>query len=146
MDFTAPVSKYMSTKLLTVSPRDSMKAVKEIFDNNRIHHIPVVKYKTIVGIISKADYLYFLRKVLTTEHLPLVEHDSLDNYYVEDIMTTGLATMESTERVNVALDVLSENLFHAIPIVDNGELVGIFTTQDVIKILMEEDLVRMKSN
>ncbi|MEP6793441.1 MAG: CBS domain-containing protein [Saprospiraceae bacterium] len=146
MDFTAPVSNYMSKKLLTVSPRDSMKAVKEIFDNNRIHHIPVVKYKTIVGIISKADYLYFLRNVQSTEHLPLVEHESLEKFYVEDIMTTGMATMESTERVNVALDVLSENLFHAIPIVDNGELVGIFTTQDVIKILMEEDLVRMKSN
>ncbi|MFZ1676046.1 MAG: CBS domain-containing protein [Saprospiraceae bacterium] len=145
MDFTAPVSKYMSKKLLTVSPLDNMTAVKEIFNNNRIHHIPVVKYKTIVGIVSKADYLYFLRKV-KTGHAPVVEDIGLEKYLVEDIMTTGLATMESTERVNVALEVLSENLFHAIPIVDNGELVGIFTTQDVIKILMEEDLVRMKSN
>jgi acetoin utilization protein AcuB len=140
MDFTTPVSKYMSKKLLTVSPRDTMTAVQEIFDNNRIHHIPVVKYKTIVGIVSKADYLFFLRKIKTDENV------GLENYLVEDIMTTGLATMESDERVNVALDVLSENLFHAIPIVDNGELVGIFTTQDVIKILMAEDLVRMKSN
>jgi acetoin utilization protein AcuB len=146
MDFTAPVSKYMSKKLLTVSPLDNMTAVKEIFNNNRIHHIPVVKYKTLVGIVSKADYLYFLRKVKTGEHAPLVEDSGLEKYLVEDIMTTGLATMESTERINVALDVLSENLFHAIPIVDNGELVGIFTTQDVLKILMEEDLVRMKSN
>ncbi|MGB3080910.1 MAG: CBS domain-containing protein [Saprospiraceae bacterium] len=146
MDFTAPVSKFMSKKLLTVSPTDNMMAVKEIFNNHRIHHIPVVKYKTIVGIISKADYLYFLRKVKTGEHAPLVEDSGLEKYQVEDIMTTGLATMESTERINVALDVLSENLFHAIPIVDNGELVGIFTTQDVLKILMEEDLVRMKSN
>ncbi|MBK9982288.1 MAG: CBS domain-containing protein [Saprospiraceae bacterium] len=146
MDFTAPVSKFMSKKLLTVSPTDNMMAVKEIFNNHRIHHIPVVKYKTIVGIVSKADYLYFLRKVKTGEHAPLVEDSGLEKYQVEDIMTTGLATMESTERINVALDVLSENLFHAIPIVDNGELVGIFTTQDVLKILMEEDLVRMKSN
>ncbi len=146
MDFTAPVSKFMSKKLLTVSPTDNMMAVKDIFNNNRIHHIPVVKYKTIVGIVSKADYLYFLRKVNTGEHAPLVEDSGLEKYLVEDIMTTGLATMESTERINVALDVLSENLFHAIPIVDNGELVGIFTTQDVLKILMEEDLVRMKSH
>jgi CBS domain-containing protein len=48
--------------------------------------------------------------------------------------------------MNVALEVLSENLFHAIPIVDDGELVGMLSTLDIIKALQAEDLARIKAN
>ncbi|MEM8909876.1 MAG: CBS domain-containing protein, partial [Bacteroidota bacterium] len=49
----------MTTKLLTVNPKDKLQEVKKIFDDHRIHHLPVVRYKTIVGLISKTDLLYF---------------------------------------------------------------------------------------
>ena len=145
MNFTAPVSQFMTTKLVTVVPGDRMSVVKEIFDTQRIHHIPVVKYTTLVGLISKTDFLHFLRGMESTPYDKLVENGRLQNYTAEDIMTTGIATLESTERVNVALQVFSENLFHAIPIVDNGELVGILTTFDIIRNLVEEDNARIKS-
>ena len=40
---------------------------------------------------------------------------------------------------------LSENLFHAIPIVEDGKLTGILTTLDIIKVLVEEDNARIKA-
>jgi acetoin utilization protein AcuB len=146
MDFESPVSKFMTTKLIAVSPKDSMSVVKDIFDKNKLHHIPVVKYTTLVGIISKADYLHFLRgkNINACDHL--VESTRLETYKAEDVMTKGIATLESTDRINVALQVFSENLFHAIPIVDNGVLVGMLTTLDIIKGLMEEDRIRILSN
>jgi acetoin utilization protein AcuB len=61
MNVLAPIKTIMTTKLITVNPKDKLTAVKEIFDNNKIHHIPVVRYKEIVGIISKSDFLHFLR-------------------------------------------------------------------------------------
>jgi len=146
MNFTAPISKYMSRKLLTVSSGDKMSLVKEIFDNHRIHHIPVVKYTTLVGIISKTDFLYFIKGMNTPPYDKLITDSRLERYKVEEIMTKGIATLESTDRVNVALQVFSENLFHAIPIVDNEEIVGILTTYDIIKMLLEEDNERMKAN
>ena len=60
-------------------------------------------------------------------------------------MTTGIATLESNERINVALQLFAENLFHAIPIVDQGELVGMLTTYDIIRVLVDEDNSRIKS-
>jgi acetoin utilization protein AcuB len=145
MNFTAPVSKFMTTKLVTVVPGDPMSVVKEIFETQRIHHIPVVKYRTLVGMISKSDFLHFLRGMETTPYDKLVEQSRLQHYKAEDIMTTGIASLESTDRLNVALQVFSENLFHALPVVDNGELVGILTTFDIIKLLVEEDNARIKS-
>lgn len=145
MDFTAPVSTIMSRKLVTVTPGDKMTAVKEIFDNQRIHHIPVVKYTKLVGMISKTDYMHFLRGSNTTPYDQIIEESRLNNYKVEDIMTKGMATLESSERINVALQVFSENLFHALPILENGQLVGMLTTFDIIKELLAEDNARITS-
>ena len=142
MYFSAPVSYLMSRKLITLSPGDKMSAVKEIFDTHRIHHIPVVKYTTLVGLISKTDFLHFLRGI-NSGHDQLGEAARLQNFKVEDVMTRGIATLESNERINVALEVFSENLFHAIPILENGGLVGMLTTFDIIKKLLEEDYARM---
>ena len=132
MDFTAPVSKFMTQKLVTVVPGDKMSVVKEIFDTQRIHH--------------KTDFMHFLRGIELTPYDKLVENCRMHHYTVEDIMTTGIATLESSERLNVALQIFAENLFHAIPIVDNGELVGMITTFDIIRMLVEEDNARIKAS
>jgi acetoin utilization protein AcuB len=145
MDFTAPISQFMTRKLVTVLPGDRMTVVKEIFDTQRIHHIPVVRYTTLVGLISKTDFMHFVRGMESTPYDQLVEQSRLHNYTAEDVMTKGIATLESNERLNVALQLFAENLFHAIPIVDNEELVGILTTLDIIKLLVEEDNARIKS-
>jgi acetoin utilization protein AcuB len=145
MDFTAPISSIMTRKLITVMPSDRLTVVKEIFDTTRIHHIPVVKYTTLVGLISKVDIAQYF-KGAGFGNYELVDISRLNNYTAEDIMTTGIATLESTDRINVALEVFAENLFHAIPIVDNGGLVGMLTTLDVIKALQEEDTRRIKSH
>jgi acetoin utilization protein AcuB len=145
MDFTAPVSRFMTRKLITVLPTDRLTHVKEIFDTRPIHHIPVVRYTTLVGMISKSDFLHFLKGMQTTGQEEALEKSRLHNYTAEDIMTTHIATLESTDRINVALDIFSKNLFHSIPVVDDGVLIGILTTLDIIKALMEEDMARMKS-
>lgn len=146
MDFTVPISTLMSRKLVTVTPGDRIADIKAIFDHHSIHHIPVVKYKTLVGIISKSDFLLFLQGEKNPSYSKVAEECRQYNYKVEDIMTTGIATLESTDRLNVALQLFSENLFHAIPIVDEGELVGILTTFDIIKSLLEEDNARIQAN
>ena len=135
----------MTRRLATVVPGDPMEVVKEIFDTQRIHHIPVVRYATLVGLIRKSDFLHFLRGPSLTPYDQLVEQNRLKNYTAEDIMTTGIATLESSERVNVALQLFAENLFHAIPIVDKDELVGMLMTYDIIRVLVEEDNNRIRS-
>jgi CBS domain-containing protein len=136
MNILAPVSTIMTEKLFTVNPKDKLSVVKEIFDTNKIHHLPVVRYKTIVGMLSKSDLLYFLKGAsYDNGYEDMLNEARLNNYTAEEIMTTGLAKVSSKDRIGVAVEVFKENLFHAIPIVDNGELVGILTTYDIIRTL-----------
>ena len=136
-DIYAPVSTIMSKKLLTVHPKDTLEDVKGIFDKNKIHHIPVVKFKQIVGMISKTDLFYFLRGYHNDPSAEIFERNRLQSFNAGEIMTTGLAKLEPTDKIIVALEVFKENLFHAIPVIDNGELIGLVTTYDVIKALSE---------
>ncbi len=48
-------------------------------------------------------------------------------------MTTKLATLESNAKVGSAVLIFIENLFHAVPIVQDEKLVGIVSTLDVMK-------------
>lgn len=138
MNLLAPVSTIMATNLKTVSPKDSLLAVKEIFDAKKFHHIPVVEGLTLVGIISKQDFLYYLHGFTTSGKV--MGAKALKNDNAEMIMTTGLAKLEASTRINVALEVFKENLFHALPIVKGDELVGIITTYDIISRLAEEPI------
>ena len=150
MNFTAPVSTLMTTRLVTVAPGDPVSMIKSIFEQQRLHHVLVVRHKTLLGIISKSDYLQFVRNadMAMADHQTRSMHNEPAwlNYKVEDIMTTGIATLESTDRINVALQVFAENRFHAIPVVDEGDVVGIITTYDIIRQLLEEDNARIKAN
>lgn len=140
MNVLAPVKTIMTTRLITVNPKDKLTAVKEIFDQNKIHHIPVVRFKEIVGIISKSDFLHFLRGFQRNEEDRFVNEARLRVYKAEDIMTTGIAKVTPEDRINVILDIFLENRFHAIPVIDRGDLVGIVTTFDLIRAVAEEDV------
>lgn len=130
----------MTAKLHTVNPEDSLMAVKELFDNYPIHHVPVVSYKHIEGIVSKTDFLHFLRGFKSNDMDKFIDETRLRSWKAGEIMTKGLAKVESTDPIRTALEVFLVNRFHAIPVVDNGDLVGIVTTFDIIRAIESEPI------
>jgi acetoin utilization protein AcuB len=141
MNLIAPVKSIMSTNLITVKPDDTLQVVKEKFDNHKIHHLPVVgPLKQIEGIISKTDFKHFMRGFSNFEVDKLIDKSRLQNRQAKEIMTPQLATVTSHTRINVILDIFLKNWFHAIPVVDHDELVGIVTTYDVIKLMSKEPI------
>ena len=93
MNVLAPIKTIMTTNLITVNPGDKLTKVKEIFDENNIHHIPVVRFKEMVGLISKSDFNYFLRGFSRNEEDRFINYARLRAYTAEDIMTKGLVAL-----------------------------------------------------
>lgn len=117
-----PLSSIMTTKLLTVGPDDALKTVRELMVRHKIHHVPVVEGKHLVGLVTTYD-------LFKLSYPP----DALAEIPVSQVMTRKLATLEPTDKVGTAAEIFLEHLFHALPIVQNGELVGIVTSFDVMK-------------
>lgn len=139
MNLLSPISSIMTKNVLTLRPSASIADAAEIFTTQKVHHIPVTIDDELIGIVSMTDYLFFRRGFLDNRDDQKVEDIRMNNYEVNHIMTKGIATMESTERINVALEIFKENILHAIPIVDNGRLVGIVTTHDIIAHLAKDN-------
>lgn len=138
MNVLAPISTIMTKDVIYVAERDRLARVDEIFNNNNIHHIPVVRSGEVVGIISKSDLLLFKKGLGENTLEKIINSTRLNNYNAETIMTEGVGKLESTDRINVALEIFTKNLFRALPVVENGRLVGIVTTYDIIKELNDE--------
>lgn len=140
MNLIAPVSSIMTKNVIAVTPDDDLLKVKGIFKSYNLHHLPVVKFKELVGIISKTDFLHFLHGFKGNDVDRFLDETRLKSWKAQEIMTKGLAKVDSTEPIRTVLDVLLINRFHAIPVEDNGELVGIVTTYDVIKAIAGEPI------
>lgn len=125
------VKELMTEDLITVNENTPLNEVAEIFKNNRVHHIPVVNFNSIVGLISSSDFLSFKGGLNSVQSK--YEQFRLRKHHARDIMTTGLAKLDSQDKIGVAVKIFEENLFHAIPIEENNKLVGILTTYDLIK-------------
>lgn len=125
----------MTRQLWTVNPEDSLLAARELFNEHRIHHLPVVRYKQIVGLLSKTDFDCYLAGMNRAD---AGYEAQLAHTKIEDLMTKRLAKLASDDRINVALEVFSLNRFHALPVVDKDELVGIVTPFDVMRAMLNE--------
>ena len=118
-----PIRSIMSNKLITVGPKENLRNVRDIFKNNKIHHLPVVEDKKLVGLITTKDLWKLNRK-----------HDEYSDMIVENVMTVRLACLKPSDKIGSAAELFLENLFHAVPIVDEEKvLVGLITSFDVIK-------------
>jgi CBS-domain-containing membrane protein len=135
-DTNTPISQIMSRPVITVSTKDNMTVVRDVFSKNNIHHLPVMDEKhRLAGMISTSDYHKVLHS-LTLFKSPQSEayNDAvLKSLLTEDVMTRQIATLRTTDTIITAAAYFRENLFHAIPITDEKDrLVGIVSTFDLL--------------
>ena len=118
-----PVSTIMTHEVITATSKDSLATVYHRLLEHRIHHLPIVKGKKLIGLLTTYD-LFKLGKSL----------EDMENISCEEIMTTKLATLDPKAKVGTAAEIFMEHLFHALPVVNEKyELVGIVTSLDVME-------------
>lgn len=129
-----PVRNVMTTHVITVKIGTSLEVVDKIFRENNIHHLPIMKNQEVLGIISQGDLL--LLKDWGTR-LGLKSSDQINrnlmrSNLVEDIMSSKLITITPDYTLAQCAAIFKENLFHALPVVQLGKLVGLITTYDLL--------------
>lgn len=133
MNQLAPVSTIMTKNVITLSTNDTLLNVKHIFDEHRIHHIPIVNEGHLVGMISKSDFDKVCVGLSCENDMKVITDVIYSSITVDKVMTKKLAKISANERVDVAALIFHENLFHALPVVQEDDtLVGIVTTFDLI--------------
>ena len=119
-----PLSTIMTRNVITAAQDDSLAVARNIFLRNKVHHLPIVNGSRLVGILTTYD----LFKINGA-----TKDKNYDDIAIKDVMTTHIATLEPEDKIGSAAELFLENLFHAVPIVKDGDLQGIVTSFDVIK-------------
>ncbi|MCO6512829.1 MAG: CBS domain-containing protein [Aridibacter famidurans] len=131
----ATISEIMTVQPVTVSVDTPLPDVYTIAKEHSIHHLPVVEGGRLVGIISRTD-LERISFVNDPNSSNVVEA-MWDFLRTENLMTRSVVTIGKDQTVREAAELLRDGKIHALPVVDGTEIVGIVTSTDLIRYLLE---------
>ena len=130
------IETWMTRRVHVVKPLDSIQHAREVMEANRVNQLPVVVDSRLVGIITDRDlrdaYPSVFDSAQHRKHLkddPLTEPSAI---VVETVMTPHVVTLGQKDPVVAAARRMRQERIGAIPIVDDGRLVGIIARSDIL--------------
>ena len=130
------VRKKMHKDLVTISKDERMTVAKKILKEKNIRHLPVVEGKKLIGLVTNMDIRKAEASPATSLEIREL-HYLLDKLTVGEIMTRNVITISPDISVEEAAILLHDNKIGCLPVVEDGNLIGIITENDVMEILIE---------
>ncbi|TDB65824.1 CBS domain-containing protein [Arundinibacter roseus] len=133
-----PISHIMTNNVLTVSVTDDLQEVVDLLNHKKIRHVPVVEGDSIVGMISRTDMNRLTFSSLF-EGQEGADEAILTMLSISQVMTHKPRVVKADQIIRDVAEIFTEEEFHALPVLDeNDKLVGIVTTTDLIKYMLEQ--------
>jgi len=119
------VGQFMSTDLFTLRPTDLVDLAASVMDWRHIRHVPVEdEVGRLVGLVTHRGLLRLMSSRSTSSaKKPLT---------VSEIMKTNPTSVTSTTPTLEAMEIMRLAKIGCLPVVDDGQLVGIVTSYDFL--------------
>ena len=145
------VKDIMTTEIITVSPDTEIVKATKLLLENRINGVPVLdETGRLVGILCQSDLIAQQRKLpipsfftLLDGLIPLISKKQIDKQVrkiaavtVAEAMTPNPVTVQPDTNIEEVAALMVDRNFHTIPVVDEGEVVGILGKEDILRTLM----------
>lgn len=122
-----PIQKYMTRAQYFASPDESVLLAYERMIEHDVRHLPVLRAESLVGVLFKSD----LKLVSSLD--PAVVRP----IKVQSVMVTEYYTVGPDEALDVAAREMSKRKWGSAIVVDEGKVVGVFTTTDALRALSD---------
>lgn len=109
--------------VISVSTGTPVSDVVALIASKRIGAVPVMDGKTVAGILSERDIIYHLQS----------EGAVMLGWPAEKVMTTPAITVEGSMPILHALSLMTKRRIRHLPVVEQGELVGLVSIGDLVK-------------
>ncbi|HEX5513153.1 MAG TPA: CBS domain-containing protein [Gammaproteobacteria bacterium] len=138
METVRQVLERKGSKVHSVAPDVSILDALGVMAEHDIGAVLVMDGDRLLGIFSERDYA---RKVVLKG---LVSRD----VQVSQLMTPNPRTVSPSSTVEEVMNMMTENRFRHLPVVENGRLVGIVTIGDMVKsmVMQQERTIRHLSS
>lgn len=123
------IREIMTKEPMTVTIEDSLNRIRQIFEVQDFHHLPVLdESNALVGMISREDMTKVVQ--LLAFDYKKAKHGPIS---ARDVMTKSPIQLDPEDSIGLAADIFMSNKIHALPVVESDVLLGIVTTHDLIK-------------
>ncbi len=131
--------KYMSSKLLSVLWNESLQTAFEKMRTHYFRHLPVVtENNEVVGIISDRDFLRAMQVDEPDYYSSRVASASFDpQARVRDYMCWPVQTISEDSSLAEVAKMMIDKKISSILVARDSSIVGILTTDDMLKALIE---------
>jgi CBS domain-containing protein len=142
------VAQVMTRNVLTVTPESPLRNVARLMSDHGISGVPVVEKGSVLGIVSEADIMakergpvlprrrlsrWFARKPATADT------ERLEARTAGEAMTAPAITIESWRTAADAAALMLDRRVHRLPVLKDGNLVGIVTRGDLVSAFARSD-------
>jgi Zn-dependent protease len=128
-----PVSRAMLTNFKTISRDDTLGTVVDLVLTSDQKEFPVVEDGQVVGILSESELLEGLRK-------------NGEKGLASSVMQTNFSTADSFDMLETAFASLQNCPCHTMPILHNGQLVGLVTMDNIGEFIRIQSMLELKEN
>ncbi len=127
----------MSRMPIVIRPHATVPEALQVMKGSKVRQLPVVTEKgELVGIVSLVDLLRVSPSPATSLSVWEMEY-LLEKITVEKVMTREVITVTETTAVEEAGRIMADNKVSGLPVMRDGELVGIITETDLFHVLVE---------
>ena len=126
-------SDLMSDALDVVSPDAHLHEALTKMNGAGYRHLPVVANDRLVGIITDRDIRLAVNSPFIDAETDLTREAVLDGVRVDDCMTPDPQCVSSDTPLHEVAELLALNKFGAMPVVDDGNLVGMISYIDFLR-------------
>lgn len=135
------VSDWMTRKVFTVSPDDSIAEAAKLTKEKGIKHLPVVHGEKLKGILSDRDIKEYVPSKATS--LDVYEiHYLLAKTKVKEVMKTQAYTTTPDTPIEEAAMLMQDKKIGCLPVIENNKLVGIISDRNIFQVLVDITGVR----
>ncbi len=119
----------------SVKPDNTVYEALEIMESKNIGAVLVMESGDMVGIFSERDYA---RKGILRGR---ASKDTL----IRDVMTSKVITVETEQKLQECMEIMSEKHIRHLPVTKNGKLVGLISINDIVTAIMREQRAHIRS-
>ena len=130
------VKERMSSPVITVAPDTPIMNALDLMQSKGIRRAPVMRDGKLVGIVSDKDLLNAAPSDATSLSVWELNY-LLSRLRVKEIMSTEVITVNENTPIEEAAYLMAANKIGGLPVLADGQLVGLITETDLFRIFLE---------
>ena len=129
------VRSRMTADVVTASPSITLAEALTLTRSHRIRHLPVLENGRLVGLVTDRDLRLAMPPIWVEQSDEL--RSALHKKTVGEVMIRSIITTEPSVPIEDAARALYEHRIGCLPVMEDGNLVGILTETDVLRSFVE---------